>query len=150
MHIERSINRENTIFVGSIKASQSSYYYIFGRNEYRLMLSSIFLTLLSVISLIIIFWPTPTEINMANSKINELIKNESLEEGLIHGKLSSRGVTTRHPYAGGDLERELADSYEKDSVSLQLIYPRTARILSKLASHYRSDAKYHDQKVDLQ
>ena len=79
----------------------------------------------------------------------ESLKTESFEEGIINGKLNSRGVTTRHPHAGGDQERKLAEGYQKDSESVQLIYPRTAKILRELADHYRSDANRHDQTVDL-
>ncbi|WP_308366441.1 MULTISPECIES: hypothetical protein [unclassified Microbulbifer] len=81
--------------------------------------------------------------------IIETLKSESFEDGIINGKLNSRGVTTRHPYAGGEQERKLAEGYQKDSESVQLIYPRTAKILRGLAEHYRSDANYHDQTVDL-
>ncbi|MGH1438980.1 MAG: hypothetical protein ACRBBR_02615 [Cellvibrionaceae bacterium] len=79
----------------------------------------------------------------------EFLKAEPFEEGIVNGKLNSRGVTTRHPYAGGEQERKLADGYQKNSESVQLIYPRTAKILRELADHYRSDAKYHDQTVDI-
>ncbi|WP_444942460.1 hypothetical protein ACJJI3_11025 [Microbulbifer sp. ZKSA004] len=79
----------------------------------------------------------------------ESLKSQSFEEGIINGKLNSRGITTRHPYAGGQQERTLADRYQTDSESVQLIYPRTAKILRELADHYRSDANRHDQTVDL-
>lgn len=81
--------------------------------------------------------------------IIESLKSESFEEGVVNGKLNSRGVTTRHPHAGGEQERKLAEGYQKDSESVQLIHPRTAKILRELADHYRSDAKYHDQTVDI-
>lgn len=78
----------------------------------------------------------------------ESLKTESFEAGIVNGKLNSRGVTTRHPHAGGDQERNLAEGYQKDSESVQLIYPRTAKILRELADHYRSDANRHDRDCD--
>jgi len=79
----------------------------------------------------------------------EFLKSESFEDGIVNGKLNSRGVTSRHPYAGGEQERSLAGGYQTDSESVQLIYPRTAKILRVLADHYRSDANHYDQTVDL-
>ena len=79
----------------------------------------------------------------------ERIKSEDIENGMECGRISARGVTTRHPYAGGSQERNLALSYRHDAEKIQLIWPRTAGILRSIAGNYDGWAVREDQNVEI-
>ena len=67
-----------------------------------------------------------------------------LREGFVHGTLSKRGVTSRHPYEGGDQERELAAMYRQHAEALCTSHPRTASALTRLVDYYNHDALRED------
>ena len=79
----------------------------------------------------------------------ERIKSEDIENGIECGRISARGVTTRHPYAGGLQERKLALSYQNDAEKIQLLWPRTASILRSIAESYERCADREDQSVEI-
>ena len=79
----------------------------------------------------------------------ERTNSEEIEFALKIGRKNSRGVTSRHPYAGGDQERKLAQEYKSDAKKIQLISPRTAGILRAIAKSYESEAKREDQAVEI-
>ncbi len=79
----------------------------------------------------------------------ETIRSDSLDSGLVVGKLNLRGTTSRSPFDGGQQERKIAEHYESNAESLELSYPRTAEILRRLANSYRQDANREDQQVNL-
>ena len=79
----------------------------------------------------------------------ETIQSENFERGFIIGRRNLRGTTVRHPYAGGAQERELAAKYEQDAQKIQLIHPRTAKVLRELAKSYSQDANQQDNYVEI-
>ncbi len=79
----------------------------------------------------------------------EHYKSNEMDQAIIVGRRNSRGVTSRHPYSGGDQERALAQKYYEDAQSIQLIYPRTAEILNSIAKRYEWDANREDIDVEL-
>ena len=79
----------------------------------------------------------------------ERIKSDDIESGVECGRMNARGVTTRHPYAGGSQERELALSYHNDAETIQLIWPRTAGVLRSIAESYEGRADREDQSVEI-
>lgn len=79
----------------------------------------------------------------------ERVKSKEIDEAMAAGRENSRGVTTRHPYAGGKQERVLATKYHSDAESIQLTSPRTADILKSIAKSYEWDADREDREVEL-
>ena len=79
----------------------------------------------------------------------ESIGSRNLENGSITGRLNSRGVTWRGVYDGGSQERTLADQYKQWSLTAQVQWPRTARILRTIAESYERDAVRQDEKAQL-
>ncbi len=70
----------------------------------------------------------------------ERIRSKCLEDAIECGKRNSRGITSRHPYDGGEQERSLAKKYYTEAESIQLTSPRTANILRSIAKSYDWDA----------
>jgi len=89
-------------------------------------------------------WP-----HEAIRSVIERVRSKCLDDAINCGKLNSRGVTSRHPYAGGDQERHLAQKYFDDAEAIQLTSPRTASILHSIAKSYKWDAEWEDRNVEL-
>ena len=79
----------------------------------------------------------------------ESIGSRNLENGVITGRLNSRGVTWRGVYDGGSQERTLAEQYKQWSRGVQVQWPRTARILRAIAESYERDAAREDERAQL-
>jgi hypothetical protein len=79
----------------------------------------------------------------------ERVKSKQIDEAINVGRRNARGVTTRHPYSGGEQERVLAKKYYADADSIQLISPRTAAILRAIGHSYDWDAEREDREVEL-
>ncbi len=79
----------------------------------------------------------------------ESIGSRNLENGVINGRLNSRGITTRGAYEGGGQERTLAEQYKQWSLGVQVQWPRTARILRAIAESYERDAAREDERAQL-
>jgi hypothetical protein len=79
----------------------------------------------------------------------EAIGSHELENGILIGRLNSRGVTSRGAYDGGQQERNLAAQYREWSAALRAKWPRTARILRDIASSYDRDAHQQDVRAEL-
>jgi hypothetical protein len=79
----------------------------------------------------------------------ESIGSRELENGIILGRLNSRGVTTRGVYDGGDQERTLANQYRDWSARTKAKWPRTARVLRSIAESYERDAQREDIEAEL-
>ncbi len=74
----------------------------------------------------------------------EMAGNVRLETGLIIGKSNQRGVTSRGVFDGGDQERALAANFQTMATTVRSRWPRTARVLNRLAESYERDARWHD------
>lgn len=79
----------------------------------------------------------------------EAIGSRDMENGLVIGRINSRGVTVRGAFDGGDQERVLASMYRRGSRSTRAAWPRTSRILRELAESYERDAKREDLRAEL-
>lgn len=79
----------------------------------------------------------------------ERIKSEKIDDAIRCGRRNYRGVTTRHPYAGGEQERKLAQAYYNDAGKIQLVSPRTAGMLRAIAKSYEWEAEREDQAVEI-
>jgi hypothetical protein len=79
----------------------------------------------------------------------EVIGSRELENGIVLGKLNSRGFTTRNVYEGGHQERQIAQQYREWSKITRTRWPRTARILRDLADSYERQARREDLEAEL-
>ena len=79
----------------------------------------------------------------------EALANERIERGMEMGRYNSRGTTSRGIYDGGDQERDLAATYQRDANALASQWPRTAALLRRLASSYKSEAGREDTSAAL-
>lgn len=73
---------------------------------------------------------------------------KEIATGVELGRINSRGVTSRMPDAGGELERKLAAKYREDASKVKYTWPSTARFLERLAEHYEYHAKREDSDAD--
>lgn len=79
----------------------------------------------------------------------EELRSEAFERGLWTGKFNQRGVVSKHPLAGGALEREIVARYEADAAAVATRWPRTAAMLRAFAARYRDDARREDDEAEL-
>lgn len=81
-------------------------------------------------------------------QVLDLFRSKSMLSGFLVGKRNRRGVTTRHPRAGGALERDEAANYRRWAQDIAFEHPHTAKALSAIADSYDRDAGYHDESVE--
>jgi transcriptional regulator with XRE-family HTH domain len=81
-------------------------------------------------------------------EILERLRSKQLEIGFQMGAHNRRGVTTRGPLDGGELERDLKSHYEALAKRFRSSSPRTATVLRAIAASYKVDALYMDQLAD--
>jgi hypothetical protein len=79
----------------------------------------------------------------------EQIGSQSLELGFQIGERNNRGITGRGVFDGGKQERDLAGQYRDWSQKTRRDWPRTARILRKLADSYEDEAREHDAEAEI-
>lgn len=79
----------------------------------------------------------------------ELIGSHHLENGVVIGRLNSRGVTWRGVYDGGVQERTLSEQHKRWGGAVQGQWPRTARILRAIADSYERDAIRQDARAQI-
>ncbi|HZL63340.1 MAG TPA: hypothetical protein VFD50_00100, partial [Thermoleophilia bacterium] len=77
----------------------------------------------------------------------ETLRSDRLDEGLILGILNRRGVTSRGAYDGGEQERDLADRYRQAAAAAGA-WPRTRRLLRRLAESYDRDARREEEEAE--
>lgn len=88
-------------------------------------------------------WPTE-----AVRDALDLFRSKPMITGFIIGKRNRRGVTTRMPGDGGNLEREEAAKYHTWAKALAYDHPHTAKALDHLAEDYERDAQRHDEDAE--
>lgn len=78
----------------------------------------------------------------------DLFRSKSMIEGFQIGKSNRRGVTTRMPRDGGDLERQEAAKYRNGAKAIAYEHPHTAKALTNLADSYEDEARRHDEDAE--
>lgn len=78
----------------------------------------------------------------------DLFRSKPMIEGFWIGKGNRRGVTTRMPRDGGDLERKEAAKYRKWAKAIVYEHPHTAKALDTLAGNYEDQARRHDEDAE--
>jgi hypothetical protein len=81
-------------------------------------------------------------------EVIDLFRSKPMIEGFQIGKSNRRGVTTRGPRDGGDLERQEAAKYRRWAKAIAYDQPHTAKALDALADRYDDDARRHDERAE--
>ena len=79
----------------------------------------------------------------------EKTASDELDDGFTVGVYNRRGVVTKDPADGGVQERVLAERYEGFAAAARTRWWRTARLLRRIARHYRDDAIREDYRSEL-
>ena len=85
-------------------------------------------------------WP-----GVAVREIVEDARSQDLEQGISIAVLNSRGVTWRALDTGGQPERALADKYQGYAQRIGTQWPRTRRMLQRIAQNWDRSARQEDQ-----
>jgi len=78
----------------------------------------------------------------------DLFRSRPMIRGFWIGKRNRRGVTTRMPRDGGDLERQEAAKYRDWAKAIAYEHPHTAKALDALADSYEDEARRHDEDAE--
>ena len=94
-------------------------------------------------------WPQPKDENIvwpceAIRDAIEEVNSDDLDRGFYIGIRNSRGVTSRSPFDGGNLERMVAKKYRRWATLCDVDWPRTAASLRSVAASYESQALHED------
>ncbi|MDR7927036.1 helix-turn-helix transcriptional regulator [Acidithiobacillus thiooxidans] len=78
----------------------------------------------------------------------DLFRSKRMIEGFQIGKRNRRGVTTRMPRDGGNLERQEAAKYRNWAKAIACEHPHTSKALDNLADSYEDQARRHDEDAE--
>ena len=81
-------------------------------------------------------------------EVIDLFRSKSMIEGFQIGKGNRRGITTRMPRAGGELERREAAKYRAWAKAIAYGHPHTAKALDTLADRYDWEARRNDEEAE--
>ena len=84
-------------------------------------------------------WPTEPV-----REVIDLFRSKPMIEGFQVGKSNRRGVTSRMPRDGGELERKEAAKYRAWAKAIAYDHPHTVKALDNLAEQYEWEAARHD------
>ncbi len=79
----------------------------------------------------------------------EKLHSDDIELGIEIAEHNARGVTWRNPTAGGEQERQIMNRYLDQARRVQLKWPRTARMLRRIAQSYASEAQMNDRDAEM-
>jgi len=78
----------------------------------------------------------------------EELSSKHIETGVCLARVNSRGVTVRPPGEGGAQERELAAHYREKAQEAAFRWPRTSRLLRRMADNYAGESRSHDDDAE--
>lgn len=81
-------------------------------------------------------------------EVIDLFRSKPMIEGFRIGKSNRRGVTTRRPRDGGELERQEAAKYRAWAKAIAYTHPHTAKALDMLADRYDWEARLNDEDAE--
>jgi hypothetical protein len=97
-------------------------------------------------------FPTSTDGVWPHEALRDLIEDlgsDKIEKEIIIGISGSRGVTCRSFFEGGAQEKAIAERYINYASALSDKWPRTARLMKKIADNYEFEARWEDRKAEL-
>ena len=77
----------------------------------------------------------------------ERIGSDDTDDGLSIGIYNRHGGTSRGMFDGGDQERDLAAALREQAAGATA-WPRTRRLLRRLADYYEREARDHDERAE--
>ncbi|MEJ1193120.1 hypothetical protein [Pseudarthrobacter sp. CCNWLW207] len=87
-------------------------------------------------------WPPLPVRNFLDSS-----STDAINRNFVVGIRNKRGVTSRGMTEGGDQERVLAAKYDDFATQIADEWPKTARLLRRVAEGYRHEAKQNDEEA---
>ncbi len=81
-------------------------------------------------------------------EVIDLFRSKVMINGFSVGKSNRRGVTTRMPRDGGELERREAAKYRTWAKAIAYDHPHTAKALDALADSYEWEARRRDEDAE--
>lgn len=81
-------------------------------------------------------------------EVIDLFRSKPMIEGFQIGRRNRRGVTTRMPRDGGQLERNEAATYRRWANATAFDHPHTSKALDKIAEAYDWEASRHDEDAE--
>jgi hypothetical protein len=87
-------------------------------------------------------WPPLAVRNFLDSRSTDVINRN-----FVVGISNKRGVTSRGMTEGGDQERALATKYDNFATQITDEWPKTARLLRRVADGYRREAQQNDEEA---
>lgn len=78
------------------------------------------------------------------------LNNEEIEEGIAISIYNSRGAVMRAVGEGGTREWAIAESYREYAGILSDSWPRTTRLMEKIAHDFEADAHREDLRAELE
>ena len=78
----------------------------------------------------------------------EDIESRPMEDGLVAGAMTNRGLTTHGILEGGGQERALAGRYREMVAKIDTKWLRTAGALRRLADHYEQEGRWRDDQAE--
>jgi transcriptional regulator with XRE-family HTH domain len=88
-------------------------------------------------------WPAE-----AVREVLDLFRSKPMFKGFWMGRINRRGVTTRKPRDGGNLERQEAEKYRNWAKAIAYEHPHTAKALYTLADNYEEEARHCDESAE--
>ena len=79
----------------------------------------------------------------------EPIKEKAFYSGYNAGLFNKRGLTSRSPYEGGEIERDNASMFKGLYDKYHLRYPRVSKVFKSLSEQYERMALEMDERADL-
>lgn len=101
---------------------------------------------------ILVHYPNGADGAWPHEALRDLIEdlgNEKIEDGISIGIYNDRGVVSRSIGEGGAQEKAIAERYRSYAGILSDKWPRTARLMKKVAEIYASEAHWEDGKAEL-
>ena len=77
----------------------------------------------------------------------EELASEGVEQGVLVGRLNSRGVAVRDPFEDGARERDSAARYNGWAQQVEAKWPSTGQVLRQLAGSYEWEARLRDEEA---
>lgn len=88
-------------------------------------------------------WPSETVCRLIDE-----IQSKDLDDGFFCNINKKRGTVIKSPFEGGEQEMCLSNKYKQYANKWTSRYPRTAKILLKIAQSYENEARCEDQKAE--
>ena len=101
---------------------------------------------------VLVHYPSGLDGAWPHEALRDLIEDlgsQEIEEGICSGMYNGRGVVSRSIGEGGAQEKAIAERYISYASILSDNWPRTARLMKKIAGGYEAEARWEDGRAEL-